>query len=99
MQSIKWFLVAILLLVVIFIGLWIVQDNIADTDVVLLGFPVATLPLGVWLLGMLFVGAVFGVLCSYPALFRLRRRIKRDARLIRKLDRELGNARDSKLDG
>lgn len=80
MKRIKNILLALAVMLSIFIGLWLGQDNPDTVNVVLLGFQLPPLPLGVWLLVALVVGIVLGLLASLPLLIRANaenRRLKR----------------------
>jgi len=64
----------------LFIGLWIAQDNPQIVEVTLLGFPISSLPLGLWLLLMFAVGLAIGLVASVPLVARTsaeNRRLKR----------------------
>ena len=67
----------LLLLVGLFVGLWIAQDNPDDVAVKLLGFPVGSLSLAVWLVLTFLLGVVVGLLATLPSLWRLRRGLRR----------------------
>lgn len=60
--------------VVALMGIWLVQDNSTPVPLALLGFPVGSLPLGIWLLLAFLVGVLVAMLASYPVLVRLRLR-------------------------
>lgn len=64
------------------LGVWLVQDNSAETSLVLLGFPLGSLPLGIWLALAFLLGVLAAMLATLPAVTgaRLRlRRLQRDA--------------------
>lgn len=63
--------------VVALMGMWLVQDNSTPVSVALLGFPVGSLPLGIWLLLAFLLGVVAAMLASFPVLVRLRLRARR----------------------
>lgn len=65
------------------LGLWLVQDNSAAVPVVLLGFPIGQLPLGIWLALAFLTGVLVAILATLPAVTGARRRTRR-------LQRELG---------
>jgi uncharacterized integral membrane protein len=71
------------------IGAWIVQDNGAEITIVLLGFQLGALPVGLWLLIFFFGGLLIGQSIVYPMTFNLKRLSRRDAKLISKLKSEL----------
>lgn len=58
-------------------GIWLVQDNDAPTQLVLLGFPIGSLPLGIWLLLAFLAGVLAAILASLPVLLRWRWRARR----------------------
>lgn len=64
------------------LGVWLVQDNSTETRLVLLGFPLGSLPLGIWLALAFLLGVLAAILATLPAVAgaRLRlRRLERDA--------------------
>lgn len=64
------------------LGVWLVQDNSVETRLVLLGFPLGSLPLGIWLALAFLLGVLAAILATLPAVAgaRLRlRRLERDA--------------------
>jgi uncharacterized integral membrane protein len=77
---------ALLALPVAGIGIWFAQDNSAPVPLVLLGFPLGELPLGIWLTLAFFVGVLAAVLATLPALAAARLRLRR-------LERELARLR------
>lgn len=66
------------------LGIWLVQDNSAETRLVLLGFPLGSLPLGIWLALAFLLGVLAAILVTLPAVARVRLRLRR---LERDLDR------------
>src|SRR5690606_755060 len=66
-------LYGVLLVLGLFGGLWVAQDNPGQVSVTLLGFPAGALSLGVWLLLAFFLGVISGLLATLPLLWRLRR--------------------------
>ena len=67
------------------IGVWFVQDNSALVSLVLLGFPLGELPLGLWLTLTFLVGVLSAVLATVPALGAARLRQRRLEREIARL--------------
>lgn len=64
------------------LGVWLVQDNSVETRLVLLGFPLGSLPLGIWIALAFLLGVLAAILATLPAVAgaRLRlRRLERDA--------------------
>lgn len=84
MTKIKQLTGLLLILIAIFVGAWTVQDNPASQAVILFGFPLPELPLGVWLLAAFLVGAVLCFVTSWPSLFQ-------SAYRLRHLRRQLEN--------
>lgn len=95
MRKIKLILLVVLLLVAVFVGAWFVQDNNSSTDVVLLGFHLGIMPVGVWVLVFFLSGVVVGVALSYPAIFGLKRQSRRSLKMLRKLEGDLGKAQQN----
>lgn len=94
MKKLKTLLTFIAVLLAVFLGLWIVQDNPQQTAVILLGFPLLALPLGLWILVFFGAGLVLGFCLCYPAVFALQSKLKRSMRRERQLDNQLVEARD-----
>ncbi len=92
MRKIKLILLVALLLVAVCIGAWFVQDNSSLTDVVLLGFHLGIMPVGIWMLVFFLSGAAVGIALSYPAIFGLKRQSRRSLKMLRKLENDLGKA-------
>lgn len=67
------------------IGVWLVQDNSTLVSLVLLGFPLGELPLGIWLTLTFLVGVLSAVLATVPALGAARLRQRRLEREIARL--------------
>lgn len=82
MKTIKRWLWVVLLLLCLFVGLWLAQDNAGLVTVVLLGFPLEGLSLGVWLLLALLVGVVLGMAASLPLIARQSTRKRRAERQL-----------------
>lgn len=89
MKKIKLLFISTLCLIAIFIGAWVVQDNNVEFGIVLLGFPLWQLPVGLWLLIFFFSGFVAAQCVIYPMIFSLKRQNRRNDKLVRKLDKEL----------
>lgn len=77
MQRLKYLTWAAFCTLWVLVGLWIVQDNPDPTTLRLLGFALGDLPLGVWIIGIFFLGAAIGLLSGSIALLRLRREVRR----------------------
>ena len=99
MKKIKLIIILLAVLVAVFIGAWVVQDNAVETSIILLGFPLAKLPVGLWILAFFFSGVVAGVCLSYPAIFGLQRQSRQNIRRLQKLDAELIKARNNSIAG
>lgn len=76
MKRIKSILLGLAVLVCIFLGLWLTQDNPQLVEVKVLGFEVAPLPLGFWLIIALVSGVAVGMLASMPVIIRKGREAK-----------------------
>lgn len=76
MKRIKSILLGLAVLVCIFLGLWLTQDNPQLVNVSVLGFQLAPLPLGFWLLITLVSGILIGMLASMPMIIRKGREAK-----------------------
>ena len=70
MKRLKRIILGLIVILFLFLGLWIAQDNPQTVDVILLGFALKPLSLGMWLLITLAVGVVLGMLASLPVIFR-----------------------------
>jgi uncharacterized integral membrane protein len=78
--------------VVALMGIWLVQDNSTPVPLALLGFPVGSLPLGIWLLLAFLLGVLAAMLASFPVLVRLRLRERRRQRSPTARSRDPGAA-------
>lgn len=67
------------------IGVWFVQDNSTLVPLVLLGFTLGELPLGIWLTLAFLVGVLSAVLATVPALSVARLRQRRLEREVARL--------------
>lgn len=76
MKRIKSILLGLAILICLFLGLWLTQDNPQLVNVKLLGFDIAPLPLGFWLLITLVAGILIGMLASIPMIIRKGREVK-----------------------
>lgn len=74
LRFLAWLLAA---LVTAVLGIWIAQDNSAQTAVVVLGFPLGSLPLGIWLMLAFLAGVLASLLASAPGVVRLQLRARR----------------------
>lgn len=74
MKQLKKILIFFLLLLSIFLGLWLAQDNQQPVVVTLLGFPLESLPLGLWLVAMFAAGVVLGLLAGVPTILNISRK-------------------------
>lgn len=77
MLTVKRLLLSLLLLFCVLLGIWVARDNQASAELVLFGFPIGDLSLGVWLLLALFAGVLLGIASSLPPILRLRRERRR----------------------
>ncbi|MFZ5654099.1 MAG: lipopolysaccharide assembly protein LapA domain-containing protein [Pseudomonadota bacterium] len=83
MRALRWLGWLTTGLVALILGIWLVQDNSADTRVVLLGFSIGSLPLGIWLALAFLTGVLAATLATLPVVAGTRLRMRR-------LQRELG---------
>lgn len=97
MKTFKTLLLFVAVLLAVFLGLWIVQDNPEQTAITLLGFPLWVMPLGLWILVFFGVGLALGFCLCYPAMFVLQRKVKRSVRRERQLDDELAEVRKQQV--
>lgn len=67
------------------IGVWFVQDNSTLAPLMLLGFPLGELPLGIWLTLAFLVGVLSALLATVPALGAARLRQRRLEREVARL--------------
>ena len=88
MKKIKLLFILTLCVITTLIGAWVVQDNSAEFAIVLLGFPIGQLPAGLWLLIFFFSGFLVGQCVVYPTVFNLKRKRRRDGKLMRRLEAE-----------
>ncbi len=94
MKKIKFIGLLIAALIAVFLGIWIVQDNALEMGVVLLGFPLLELPVGLWLLVFFLAGIGSGICLCYPTIFTQKQRFRKNLKRLQKLDAELSAARD-----
>ncbi|MBV1930169.1 MAG: LapA family protein [Porticoccaceae bacterium] len=93
MKKIKLIGLVIAALIAVFIGIWVVQDNALEIGIVLLGFPLLELPIGLWVLVFFLTGVAAGVCLCYPTIFALQRRSRATIKRLQKMDAELSAAR------
>lgn len=74
LRFLAWLLAA---LVTVVLGIWIAQDNSVQTAIVVLGFPLGSLPLGIWLMLAFLAGVLASLLVSAPGMVRLQLRARR----------------------
>jgi uncharacterized integral membrane protein len=84
-RRIKALLWVLLALPVTGVGVWFVQDNNTPVPLVLLGFRVGELPLGMWLTLTFFVGVLTALLTTLPTAGGTRLRMWRLEREIARL--------------
>lgn len=85
MRWLRMLILVVLVLAVALLGIWVAQDNSTEVPLVLLGFPLGSLPLGLWLMLAFLTGVILAVLASLPTLIGLRLRARR---LQRQVDAE-----------
>ncbi len=81
MRLLRFFGWLLIIVAVAVLGFWLVLDNGEETPLVLLGFPLGSLPLGIWLAAAFLLGVVAALIATWPvvASARLRRRrLERD---------------------
>jgi len=90
---------ALLLLVValLMLGLWFSSENTEQVVVVVLGFPMPEVTLGVLLLAVLLLGAALGFIMSLLPFLRLTNRNLSLARKLKRRDLELERLRKAPL--
>lgn len=66
-KIVYWFLI----LISLFVGLWIAQDNPDRVVITLLGFPLGNMSAGLWLLLAFAAGILIGLCATLPLLWRL----------------------------
>ena len=93
MKNIRLIILFVAALAAVFLGVWVVQDNDLVTGVVLFGFSLAELPVGLWILVFFFLGIMAGICLCYPTIFSLKRQRRRYIKRLQKLDAELGEVR------
>lgn len=81
-KTLSWVLLA---LPTLGVGIWLTQDNSTPVTPVLFGFPLAALPLGVWLLLSFLAGVLAALLATLPTLGVTRARQWRLARDVARL--------------
>lgn len=74
-----------------------VQDNPLETGILLLGFPLPELPIGLWVLAFFLTGVAAGVCLCYPTIFTLQRRSRLNIKRLQKLDAELSEVRNQSI--
>ena len=70
MSFLKKILFFLLTIICLILGAWIVLDNAEPVAVVLLGFPISSVPVGIWLLAALLAGCLLGLLASWATVYR-----------------------------
>ncbi len=65
-----------------------------ETTVILFGFPLLELPVGLWVLAFFLIGVAAGVCLCYPTIFALQRRSRANLKRLQKLDAELNVMRN-----
>ena len=72
MTFLKKLLMILLVLFFLGLGAWVVLDNPEPTQIVLLGFPVSSIPMGIWLLAALLAGCGLGLLATMTTVYRVK---------------------------
>ncbi len=97
LKWVKRLLLMALLLVAVVVGLVIALENTSPVSLMLLGYPLPELSLGVWVSLFLLAGALIGLLISFlPLLFVRYSNSNKDKKILR-LQKELNALRVSGL--
>ena len=79
---------------IIAVGVWFTSENSEPIELVLLGFALPSLKLGLWVLGALLLGVLLGVAVGTLPALRASRKIKKQARLLDKQTVEITRLRE-----
>lgn len=71
MKKLKRALLYAGVVICLFLGLWIAQDNPQEVTITLLGFELGMVPVGLTLVISLATGVILGMLASLPVILRL----------------------------
>lgn len=97
MALLKRLLLLCLVVLLLMLGLWFSSENTERVAVLLLGFPMPEVALGVLLLVVLLFGAVMGFVMSMLPLLRLTNRNLSLSRKLKRRDLELERLRKAPL--
>lgn len=93
MGWIKKIMMLVILIIGLVLGVWFSTENTLPVQVMLLGFPMPTLSLGLLVCGVLLAGAVVGYLLSLLSAVRLRNDNLSLKRQLSRRDKELERLR------
>lgn len=97
MLKIKFILAAALAIVVMGLGWWISSENEQMVSPTLMGVPLPSWNLGVWLFIMLLVGGVLGYLLSLLSYLKIRSRSLAVQRKLNRCEQEVAKLRTAGL--
>jgi len=80
---------------IVTLGVWFTSENNEPIALVLLGFAMPPLKLGLWVLGALLLGVLLGVSVGALPALRAASKIKRQARLLDKQKDEISRLREA----
>lgn len=99
LKWIKLLLLFTLLAVAVFVGMKVATENSASLSLMFFGVQLAELSVGLWMVIVLFVGAIMGLLISLlPLFFSRYSSINKDKKIL-KLEAELNKLRVSGVKG
>ncbi len=99
MAVIKKVLLLVLLLVGLILGVWFSTENAQVVNVLLLGFPMPPVSLGVLVCGVLLAGAIVGYLLSLLGGLKLKGDVLALKRQLNRRDKELERLRKAPVKG
>jgi uncharacterized integral membrane protein len=97
MKSLKKLLVVVLALSAVILGIWFSVDNPQEITLVLLGFDLPEMPLGVVVLGVLLLGASVGFCVSLLPVIKAAGENSSLKRKLKRRDKELERLRKAPL--
>jgi uncharacterized membrane protein YciS (DUF1049 family) len=96
----KWFkrlLIIVLFVVAIILSVTFASENSQLTRLIIFGYSLPELQLGLWILIVLFIGGVIGLLLSFIPLLWGKQTLAAKDRKIRQLEKEINQIRTSSL--
>jgi uncharacterized membrane protein YciS (DUF1049 family) len=97
MWKIKALVAAIIAILVMGLGWWISSENSQLVSPILMGIPLPSLNLGVWLFIMLLVGGVLGYLFSLFSYWKLKSQSASAQRKLTRCEQEVAKLRTAAL--